>query len=342
MTVSSESSKPAAPARATRARVPDFFIVGHAKSGTTALYEMLRRHPQIYMPAVKEPYYFAVDNPQPPTRSGRSWRTLEQTGTRAETFDEYLALFEDATDDQRVGEASTHYLWSRTAPERIAAAQPRAQIVAILREPASFLRSLHMQLAQNGHETQKSFRKAIALEDARREGRNIPRHSVWPACLLYTDRVRYVEQLRRYRAAFGQERVLALIYDDFKRDNQATLRTVLRFLQVDDTVAAPPSRANPTVAVRSLRLQTFWRKVRSGQGAVPRAIKHATVALTSEQLRRELIHPLLQRRVVYRAPPAPDERFMLELRRRFKPEVAALSEYLDRDLVALWGYDKLD
>ena len=36
-------------------RVPDFFIVGHAKSGTTALYEMLRQHPQIFMPASKEP-----------------------------------------------------------------------------------------------------------------------------------------------------------------------------------------------------------------------------------------------------------------------------------------------
>ena len=37
-------------ARETGSRVPDFFIVGHAKCGTTALYEMLRAHPQIYMP----------------------------------------------------------------------------------------------------------------------------------------------------------------------------------------------------------------------------------------------------------------------------------------------------
>jgi hypothetical protein len=32
---------------------------------------------------------------------------------------------------------------------------------------------------------------------------------------------------------------------------------------------------------------------------------------------------------------------MQELRRRYKPEVVALSEYMDRDLVALWGYDDL-
>ncbi len=40
-------------------RVPDFFIVGHPKCGTTALYEMLRRHPQIFMPDIKEPWFFA-------------------------------------------------------------------------------------------------------------------------------------------------------------------------------------------------------------------------------------------------------------------------------------------
>jgi hypothetical protein len=49
----------------------------------------------------------------------------------------------------------------------------------------------------------------------------------------------------------------------------------------------------------------------------------------------------LWRRIVYTHAPPPDEEFMLELRRRLKPEVQALSEYLGRDLVALWGYDRI-
>ena len=326
---------------ALRSRVPDFFIVGHAKSGTTALYEMLKRHPQIFMPDVKEPYYFACDNPQPKRSSGRRWTTLDQTGTRAETFDEYLSLFTPAKPNQRAGEASTHYLWSRNAATRIAQAQPQARIVAILREPASFLRSLHLQLAQNGSETEKSFRKAMALEDSRREGRHIPRRSIWPACLLYSERVRYVEQLRRFHTLFGADRMLVLIYDDFKRDNQATVRAVLRFLGVDDTVALESTQANPTVAVRSVQLQMLVRDVRRGRGTIPRAIKRVVRTFTSARVRRELLHPL-RRRVLYGAPSPPDERFMLELRRRFKGEVQALSEYLERDLVTLWGYDELD
>jgi hypothetical protein len=48
-----------------------------------------------------------------------------------------------------------------------------------------------------------------------------------------------------------------------------------------------------------------------------------------------------KQRVVYGEVPAPDEALMLELRRRFEPEVVALSEFMGRDLVKLWGYDNL-
>jgi hypothetical protein len=46
-------------------------------------------------------------------------------------------------------------------------------------------------------------------------------------------------------------------------------------------------------------------------------------------------------RLLYGQPHPPDERLIRELRTRFKPEVQALSEYLERDLVKLWGYDEL-
>jgi hypothetical protein len=67
------------------------------------------------------------------------------------------------------------------------------------------------------------------------------------------------------------------------------------------------------------------------------AVKGALKALLPRGLRRAV-----RWRVVYGKPPAQDEAFMQELRRRFVPEVLALSEHLGRDLVALWGYDRLD
>ena len=178
-----------------RGRVPDFFIVGHAKSGTTALYSMLRRHPQIFMPDAKEPWFFAEElHERTPPRPEGTPKTLEQ----------YVAWFAGAGAEQQVGEASPLYLWSHTAAERIAQVRPDARIVAILREPASFLRSLHMQFVQSYIEVENDFAKALALEDARRAGREIPRYTYWPQALLYSEHVRYVEQLRRYLAVFGR------------------------------------------------------------------------------------------------------------------------------------------
>jgi hypothetical protein len=320
------------PARARGRRLPDFFIVGHAKCGTTALYETLRAHPDVHMSDLKEPQFFARENPQ---LSGEPVG-FEHTGARLESYDEYLAHFRGARPDQLMGEASTAYLWSRTAAARIAAAQPAAKIIAILREPSAFLRSLHLQLLQNGSETETDLRKALVLEGARREGREIPARQNWPSALIYTDRVRYVEQLRRFHDVFPAEQVLVLVYEDYRADNDATVRAVQRFLGLGEQLAIQPQEANPTIRVRSQRVRGAVRAAYRAQDPASRALKGTLKALTPQDLRRGV-----RQRLVYGKPRVPDERLMSELRRRFKPEVAALSEYLGRDLVALWGYDEV-
>jgi hypothetical protein len=294
---------------------------------------MLRRHPEIFMPDVKETWYFASELRSP----GKRRRLAE----RPETFEEYLSLFENARPGERVGENSPAYLMSGSAARRIGDAQPDARIIAILREPASFLRSFHLQCLRNHVETEKSFAKAIALEDARRAGKRLPRHSQRPHELLYSDHVRYVMQLQSYHAVFARERVLVLIYEDFRRDNEATVRKVLNFLDVDDSAPIEVIEANPSYRVRSPQLHELVRSVYMGRGPVSRRAKAGVTSLTSRELRRDLLR-LTLRRVVYGQPQSEDDSVMLELRRRCKAEVVALSEYLDRDLVSLWGYDRLD
>ena len=282
------------------------------------------------MPAGKEPWFFASElHERTPPRPEGTPRTLEQ----------YASLFVAAEPEQLVGEATALYLWSHTAASRIAEVQPHARIIAILREPSSFLRSLHLQFVQSYVETEADLRKALALEDERRLGRSLPRHTYWPQALLYSEHVRYVEQLRRYHAVFHAKDVLVLIYDDFRADNAGTLATVLRFLGVDDAAAIEvPRGANPTVAPRSQRLHGVVHALTVGRGPGSRAFKEALKALTPRTLRRQALRAT-QRRVIFADPEPPDEQLMAELRRRFKDEVVALSEYLGRDLVALWGYD---
>jgi hypothetical protein len=331
MTISTRPGEHLEPAHAAGRRLPDFFIVGHAKSGTTALYEMLRRHPEIFMPALKEPWFFASDmRPRfQPRRAGAPPQTLE----------EYRALFAGARAGQRIGEASSSYLWSETAARAIAEVRPDARIIAILREPASFLRSLHLQLLQSHVESEKSLRKAVSLEGERRAGRRIPRGSHRPQLLQYAGHVRYVEQLRRYHEVFPREQVLVLIYEDFRDDNLATVQRVLRFLDVDASLPIEPIEVNPTRLLRSQQLDDLVYSVSVGRGPAARTVKAAVKALTPRGVRRGALR-LAQRRIVHGDPPPPDEEFMEELRRRFEPEVRELSEYLGRDLVRLWGYHR--
>ncbi len=307
-------------------RIPDFFIVGNPKSGTTALYEMLRRHPQIYMPDLKEPQFLAADL-RP--RSSASAPPAGSAGALPRTLDEYLALFAAAPPEQRAGEASPTYLRSLVAAGQIAELAPAARIVAILREPASFLRSLHLQYLQDHVESERDLRRALAHEEIVREGRKV---------LRYSERVRYVEHLRRYHDQFPRERMLVLVYDDFRRENEATVRRVLRFLEVDDTLPIEPTEANPTVRMRSVRLARLVLAVRTGRGPLAGALNTSIRALTPGRLRSSALRTVRER-VLFGEPQPPDEGLTLELRRRFKPEVVALSEYLDRDLVTLWGYD---
>jgi Sulfotransferase family len=316
-------------------RAPDFFIVGHPKSGTTALYEMLRRHPQIFMPELKEPRYLASD------MYFRTGGTDPGTSPLPDTLEEYLALFAPARPGQRTGEASPLYLASELAAARIAELRPDARIIAVLREPASFLRSLHLQFVQSHIETKNDLGNAIALEGVRLRGERVPRSSqLRPQVLQYSRHVRYVEQLRRYHAVFPAEQVLVLIYDDFRRDNEATVKKVLRFLGVEDAAIAA-LEANPTVRVRSRQLDGLLHAVSVGRGPLSRTVKTAVKALAPRSVRRGALG-VAQRRVVYAGPREPDAALMAQLRGRFKGEVQALSRYLDRDLLELWGYADID
>jgi Sulfotransferase family len=321
----------AAHTTAVRSRVPDFFIVGHFKSGTSSLYEMLRAHPQIFMPDAKEPRYLAGDM--------RARYSYKRGPDYPDTFEQYVSLFAAAAPGQLVGEASAGYLWSQTAAANIAALAPDARIIAILRDPAAFLRSFHIQLLQSHIESKTDLRKALSLEDARRRGKRIPFRSHLPQLLQYSEQVRYVEQLRRYHAHFPRERVRVLIYDDFRDDNDGTVRGVLSFLGVDDT--QPIEKVQVKVTRRYVRSQlvddaTYW--LPRGEGGVPaRVAKAAIKTVTSRDQRRAAVK-LLRRHVVLGEPAPADEALMQELRARYKPEVAALSEYLGRDLVTLWGY----
>lgn len=310
---------------------PQFFLAGQPKTGSTALYTMLRQHPNVYLPDFKEPNFFCTDLLEPLLQ--------RQHHVHPRTLEEYLSLFIDAQPGQMVGEASTSYLRSDLAAANIAEFNPDARIVVMLREPAALLRSLHLEALRLHYETVKDLKTALNLEDDRRQGRALPPSSEWSEftlskALAYSEHVRYVHQLERFRQALPQSQLLILIYDDFRRDNAGTLRQVFRFLGVDDGLLIDSVEVYQSSWPRFQAVGQVVDWLSSSPGTVPRLGKRAIKALIPPHARRALFAG--SRRVTAGPPPPPDQALMASLRKTYAAEVQRLSDYLGRDLVSLW------
>lgn len=289
---------------------PDFFIVGAFKAGTTALYEYLRAHPQIFMSVPKEPMYFGAD------LTPRYRRMTEP---------EYLSLFDVARADQRAGEASPWYLYSTMAPSEIKAFEPAARIIIMLRNPVDVMYAQHSQLVFNQREDLTDFAAALDAEPDRLAGRRVPADAIRPEALFYRKSVRFAQQVRRYLEVFGRDDIHVIVFDDLVADAAGVYRGTLEFLEVDPDFPLDPTVYNPNRSARSGRLQ--------------RAIFAPPPALRGVfgRLRQvPLLHRVRDRLVTANSRPAERQKMDPALRAalaaEFAPQVAELGEIIERDL----------
>lgn len=299
-------------------RRPDFFIVGAPKCGTTTLWEVLRSHPDVFMPgSKKEPHFFGTDLEAP--------YFVRDEG-------EYLDLFADAGDATRAGEASPWYLYSRVAAGEIAAFRPDARIILTLRNPVDMMFSLHSQRLYNGGEDIVDFGEALAAEDDRRMGRRIPDSPIGPKeGLLYRDVAAYSGQLQRYLAAFGPDAVHVMVFEDLRTDAAAVTRKVFSFLGVDANFTLQVPQTNPNKRARSKLIRQWLQTAptiggrRIGSRFLPQTVRRRIRAWVQR----------MNTRHEARAPMDPQLR--KRLLEEFRPEVARVSEMIGRDLSDLWG-----
>ena len=195
-------------------RLPDFIIGGAPRSGTTWLYELLARHPSVYMarPVKPEPKFFLVDDLY---RNGLRWYA-----------DRWFA---GAPLDRVAGEKSTDYLESAPAAERIARDLPAVKLVFILREPAARAYSNFLWTRMNGLETEE-FATALTLEVERE--RTLPERWRFARPFSYFSRGLYAELLEPYLDRFPRERVLVLRFEDIQERTTEVADRLHRFLGI--------------------------------------------------------------------------------------------------------------
>ena len=196
---------------ASQLRMPDFFIIGAAKCGTTTLYKYLCRHPSVFMSTPKEMSFFSKDHVY---AQGLEW---------------YAELFAAAKPTQICGEASTTYTrwphYQQTA-QRLAAVQPNAKLVYIVRNPVDRLYSFY---AHRMRETvTESFEEFVAHTDEAVESG------------------KYMAQIRQFFAEFDERQLLILFTDDLRDHPQLVLDDLGMFLGLSpfDFTEAGPILAN--------------------------------------------------------------------------------------------------
>jgi hypothetical protein len=286
---------------------PNFFIVGAPRSGTTAMYEQLRQHPDIFMPHRKEPHFFGSDLTQ-----------------RLTPLDEpaYRRLFEPGRAASRRGEASVWYLYSERAPLEIRDYVPEARIMIMLRNPVDMIHSLYTHWLFTGNEDLDDFEAALAAEPDRARGARIPASAIRPEGLRYRHIANYVPHVQRYLDAFGRDAVHVVVYDDFRDRQPDTYRAVLEFLGVDPGFVPRIAVINQSREARSERLRSLassrrFRRVMDGlPGPLGHSVRQGLKRVNVRKEGRDPMDPGLRRRLMA----------------EFAPDIDRLGTILGRDL----------
>jgi hypothetical protein len=242
--------------------LPNFFVVGAVKAGTTALHLFLDQHPEIFMSPVKETNFFS----QPDMHAehfNRDYRHdvnvnlerfLEGSMSRkihianVDRWEDYQRLFRDAKGFKAIGEASNSYLLCPSAAAAMAERCPDARVLMMLRNPVERVWSQYLMNLRLG----KTLSEDLIAEF---EADSTKEHQGWGVSHNYRELGMYAGQLQRFYDHFPRQHVKVLLYDDYRLNPEATIRDIFRFLGVNpDVVIDLDQRPNEAAVPRFKQL----------------------------------------------------------------------------------------
>lgn len=284
---------------AKRALMPNLFIIGASKAGSSALHAYLRAHPAIRMSDEKEPCFF-VDQGE----LAEAWPIMARQAC-SHDWDAYLDLWKGGETARYRGEGSVYYSQSphrSGVAARIAAAAPDARILYLVREPVGRAIGHYWQRA-------KEFQEPLPLDQALRDNP------------LYRDTSDYALQLAEYLAVFPRAQVHVVVAERLRTQRRAVLAGIFDWLQLepvalsDDQISerhkSPPTSRNARFPlVRTIRDSALWAQARR---LLPKAAVNRLRSAATVQYQRSDID---------------DSAVRAELATYFKPRIAALETLL--------------
>ena len=311
--------------RTDTATVLDFAIAGCAKSGTTAIAELLDAHPSIYMSDVKETNYF-VHGFEPVeavrTANGGLAITFGNPADHVDTPERFAGQFAGAAPGQRLGEASPLYLTNAAVPGRLLEHNPDVRVVLVLRNPSDVAYSNFVHHVRDEAE-------AIPADDV--EGFADESRYADPGLHVFArhlDLPRYATQLPAWTGRIAPERLHIEIFEEFRAAPEAAIDRIVAFLGLEPLVREDERAA--VGAVNQSRLPRFHLVHRFvlDDGLVKRVLR----AIVPVKRRRRL-RLALERLNAGRRPSLP-EPVRARLDARFAPDRAHVASVLGRPVPA--------
>jgi hypothetical protein len=284
--------------------LPDFFVLGAAKCGTTSLYCYLKQHPDLHLPDYKEPH--VLNEPE-----DRFRRLLE----------DYRALYAPSGSKPSCDGTPSYFRDANVVIPRIKRlyGDESPKFVLIFRDPVerAFSHYLHKRRAGVVPDT---FEEALETES------RFPEKSREEWKSYFQDGL-YADELRKWQEHFPNDNFHVLILNDLVEDAQRAVGRVFRFLDVNPEVRIRgEQRRNSRQDIRSTWLQKLLRK--------PSAPLHSLVTALLPKEMRSKLRGILQEmnQKPFDEKPEPPERITRPLRYEYRESVEKLENMIGRDL----------
>jgi len=287
-------------------KMPDFLIVGAAKSGTTSLYYYLKQHPQIFMPDNKEPRFFSfageVKNEE---------EFFKRKNGIVKNYDEYLNLFDNAAITQILGEASTTYLYLHEKTikniKKYHPAWRNLKITIILRNPIDRAYSHFLNDDSLGH-INLSFREVLEK---------------WKSRELslfnnYIDYGFYFNQIKSYKNTF--DRLKIYLFEDLGSNPLFLVQDIFDFLNVDASFI-PDTNLKYNLTTGSRFVGNLIYK--------PNLIKGTIKTFLPHNIRTKIKNKIVEN---YARKQQLEDREIDALKKIYREDILKLQDLIDRDL----------
>jgi Sulfotransferase family len=290
--------------------LPNFFIIGAPKAGTTTLNFVLDQHREVFMCPVKETGFFWAYNQNIRLEGIGSEKLLNRL---VKDLNEYQGLFRRVTDQKAIGESSVRYLSSQQTPGLIHRFVPDARLIVSLRQPAERAFSAFAHNLRDGLEPCSDFAQAIDQDRGGvRDG--------WLFC-RYLANGFYYRAIKRYLEYFDISQLHISLLEDLIQEPTSLMKDIFRFLGVDDSF--PPDlshKHNVSGVIRNPVKRTLWRRSNRLRVALrpflPPKMRHSAFEWVIRDLDKLKIPP--------------DQR--KELTEYYRQDILQLQDLIQRDL----------